>query len=105
VGSAPRPPSTGRAVIADNIHSPAAPYTIVNNDQRLLDASDLVFVEVPGTGFSRVSGKDNAKAFYGVDADAYAFAEFVTGFLPKYARLMRGSGSVAALQDRAAGGR
>ena len=104
MGSALRPPSTGRAVIADNTHSPA-PYTIVDNDQRLLDASDLIFVDSPGTGFSRVSGKDNEKAFYGVDADAYAFAEFATGFLSKYARLMRGSGSVAAPQVRAAGGR
>ena len=83
VGRALRPPSTGRAVIADNTHSPA-PYTIVDNDQRLLDATDLIFVDSP----SRVSGKDNEKAFYGVDADAYAFAEFAIGFLSKYARVV-----------------
>jgi len=44
-------------------------------------------VYFPGTGFSRVSGGDNEKAFCRVDADAYAFAEFVTGFLFKYAAL------------------
>ena len=75
-----------RVVTADNTHSPAAPYAIVNNDQSLLDASDLVFVDAPGTGFSRISGKDKEKAFYGVDADAHAFAEFITGFLSKYSR-------------------
>ena len=75
-----------RVVTADDTHSPAAPYAIVDNDQSLLDASDLVFVDAPGTGFSRISGKDKEKAFYGVDADAYAFAEFVTGFLSKYSR-------------------
>jgi pimeloyl-ACP methyl ester carboxylesterase len=75
-----------RVVTADNTHSPAAPYAIVDNDQSLLDASDLVFVDAPGTGFSRISGKDKEKAFYGVDADAYAFAEFITGFLSKYSR-------------------
>src|SRR5271163_3793376 len=75
-----------RVVTADDTHSPAAPYAIVNNDQSLLDASDLVFVDAPGTGFSRISGKDKEKAFYGVDADAYAFAEFITGFLSKYSR-------------------
>jgi carboxypeptidase C (cathepsin A) len=75
-----------RVVTADDTHSPAAPYTIVNNDQSLLDASDLVFVDAPGAGFSRISGKDKEKAFYGVDADAYAFAEFITGFLSKYSR-------------------
>ena len=63
VGRALRLPSTGRVVTADNTHSPAAPCTIVDNDQRLLDASDLIFVDSPGTGFSRVSGKDNEKAF------------------------------------------
>ena len=75
-----------RVVTADDTHSPAAPYAIVNNDQSLLDASDLVFVDAPGTGFSRISGKDKEKAFYGVDADAYAFAEFITAFLSKYGR-------------------
>ena len=75
-----------RVVTADNTHSLAAPYAIVNNDHSLLDASDLVFVDAPGTGFSRIAGKDKQKAFYGVDADAYAFAEFVTEFLSKYGR-------------------
>jgi carboxypeptidase C (cathepsin A) len=75
-----------RVVTADDTHSPAAPYAIVNNDHSLLDASDLVFVDAPGTGFSRIAGKDKQKAFYGVDADAYAFAEFVTEFLSKYGR-------------------
>ena len=75
-----------RVVTADDTHSPAAPYAIVDNDQSLLDASDLVFVDAPGTGFSRISGKDKEKAFYGVDADAHAFAEFITAFLSKYSR-------------------
>jgi carboxypeptidase C (cathepsin A) len=52
---------------------------LVNNDYSLLDASDLVFVDAPGTGFSRIAGKDKEKAFYGTDADAYAFAEFISG--------------------------
>src|ERR1700728_1191683 len=50
-------------------HTPAAPYSIVNNEYSLLDATDLVFVDAPGTGFSRIAGKDREKAFYGVDAD------------------------------------
>ena len=43
--------------------------------------SDLVFVDAPGTGFSRISGKDREKAFYGVDQDAQAFADFIVQFL------------------------
>jgi len=73
-----------RVVTADDTHSAAAPYAVVDNGQSLLDASDLVFVDAPGTGFSRISGKDKEKAFYGIDADAYAFAEFITAFLSKY---------------------
>jgi carboxypeptidase C (cathepsin A) len=75
-----------RVVTADDTHSLAAPYAMVDNDQSLLDASDLVFIDAPGTGFSRISGKDKEKAFYGIDADAHAFAEFITEFLSKYGR-------------------
>jgi carboxypeptidase C (cathepsin A) len=75
-----------RVVTADDSHSPPAPYVIVDNEQSLLDASDLVFIDAPGTGFSRISGKDKEKAFYGVDADAHAFAEFITEFLSRYGR-------------------
>ncbi len=75
-----------RVVTADNSHTPAAPYPVVNNDYSLLDVSDLVFVDAPGTGFSRISGKDREKAFYGVDPDAQAFADFIVQFLGKYGR-------------------
>jgi carboxypeptidase C (cathepsin A) len=75
-----------RVVTADNAHTPAAPYPLVNNEYSLLDASDLVFIDAPGTGFSRVAGKDKEKAFFGVDADAHAFADFITQFLSKWGR-------------------
>jgi carboxypeptidase C (cathepsin A) len=75
-----------RVVTADDIHTPAAPYKLVDNQYSLLDASDLVFIDAPGTGFSRVAGKDRDKAFYGVDPDAQAFAEFITEFLSKWGR-------------------
>ena len=39
-----------------------APYSVINNDQSLLDASDLVFIDAPGTGFSRIAGKDKEKS-------------------------------------------
>ena len=96
----------------DERHTPA-PYTVVNNDQSLLDVSDLVFVDAPGTGFSRIAGKDKEKAFYGVDQDIDAFAQFITQFLSKYRRwdspkyvfgesygTMRGAGLALALQKR-----
>jgi carboxypeptidase C (cathepsin A) len=75
-----------RVVTADDSHTPAAPYQVVNNEFSLLDVSDLVFVDAPGTGFSRIAGKDKEKSFYGVDPDAHAFAEFIAAFLSKYGR-------------------
>jgi len=75
-----------RVLTADDTHTPPAPYRLVNNDDSLLDVSDLVFVDAPGTGFSRIQGKDAKKAFYGVDGDANAFADFIVEFLSKYGR-------------------
>jgi carboxypeptidase C (cathepsin A) len=75
-----------RIVTSTDAHTPAAPYSLVNNGSSLLDATDLVFIDAPGTGFSRVAGKDKEKTFFGVDQDAYAFAEFISQFLSKYGR-------------------
>jgi len=75
-----------RVITNDDSHTPAAPYKLVDNAYSLLDASDLVFVDAPGTGFSRIAGKDKEKAFYGLDADASTFRQFIMAFLSKYGR-------------------
>lgn len=87
-----------RVVTSDDSHTPAAPYDLVNNDYSLLDASDLVFIDAPGAGFSRLVAndpdkskrdeqmKDRKKEIYGVDGDGHAFAQFITQFLSKYGR-------------------
>jgi len=75
-----------RVVTLDDAHAPAAPYQLVNNDSSLLDATDLVFIDAPGTGFGRIAGPGKEKAFWGVDPDAHAFADFITGFLTKFGR-------------------
>jgi carboxypeptidase C (cathepsin A) len=67
-------------------HLPAAPYRMVDNASSLLDVSDLVFIDMPGTGFGRLLGKDAEKAFWGVDEDANAFARFIARFITKYNR-------------------
>jgi len=75
-----------RVVTPDTEHQEGAPYKIVNNDYSLLDVSDVVFIDAPGTGFSRIFGKDKEKAFWGVDPDAHAFDRFIRRFLTKYDR-------------------
>ena len=71
--------------------TPPAPYSVAANQYSLLDASDLVFVDAMGTGFSRIIGQGeggvgSAKMFYGVDPDAKAFEQFIVRFLSKYDR-------------------
>ncbi len=73
-------------VTAGDTHLPAAPYTMVDNPNSLLDVSDLVFIDMPGTGFGRLIGKDGGKAFWGIDGDASAFARFIERFITKYSR-------------------
>ena len=75
-----------RVLTKDDSHSPAAPYKLVDNEYSLLDASDLVFVDAPGTGFSHLRGTEKEKAFYGVDEDAHAFANFIVEFLSRHGR-------------------
>ncbi len=67
-------------------HLPAAPYKLVDNPESLLDVSDVVFIDMPGTGFGRLVGKDPEKAFWGIDEDANAFARFIQRFITKYNR-------------------
>ena len=100
-----------RVQVTGHEHIPAAPYRTVSNEESLLDVSDLVFVDAPGTGFSRIRGKDAEKSFYGVDQDLHAFAVFIREFLSRYDRwnspkyifgesygTMRGAGLPLALQ-------
>jgi carboxypeptidase C (cathepsin A) len=75
-----------RVVTLDDTHTPAAPYKVVDNAYTLLDVSDLVFIDAPGTGFGVLRGADKEKAFQGTDADAQAFTSFIVRFLSTHGR-------------------
>ena len=80
-----------RRVGAEDTARLLPPYKTVNNEYSLLDASDLVFIDAPGTGFSRIIEKDmggegKPEDFYGSDEDAEAFTLFITQFLTAYNR-------------------
>lgn len=68
-----------------------APYKTVNNDYSLLDASDLVFIDAPGTGFGEVitkkmGGAGEGKDFFGIDQDGRVFTSFITQFITEFNR-------------------
>ncbi|HTJ27915.1 MAG TPA: peptidase S10 [Candidatus Limnocylindria bacterium] len=58
---------------------PDAP--LVPNADSLIDTTDLVYIDAVGTGYSRIVGKGAPTSFYGVDQDAKAFEQTITGWL------------------------
>jgi carboxypeptidase C (cathepsin A) len=64
---------------------PAPPYVMIDNPETILDRTDLVFIDAPGTGYSRVR-PDLTKKFYNVPGDADAFYRFIRLYLTRYQR-------------------
>lgn len=59
---------------------------LVENAQSPLIASDLVFLDPAGTGFSRARTAADAERLYTTTGDIAATSEFVTRFLARYGR-------------------
>jgi carboxypeptidase C (cathepsin A) len=60
---------------------PALAGQLVDNQETLLDHSDLVFVDAVGTGYSQALAPYTNAQFWGVDKDAAAFRDFVRRYL------------------------
>jgi carboxypeptidase C (cathepsin A) len=58
-----------------------APFPMVDNAESLLDVSDLVFVDAVGAGFSQAIAPYSNRAYWGVDADAAIFRDFVRRYV------------------------
>ena len=65
---------------------PGPPFRYGPNPDTLLDITDLVFIDAPTTGLSRVLGKAEPKDFFGVDKDLDAFTRTIQRYLTKYQR-------------------
>jgi len=63
-----------------------APYRLVANKDSLLDTTDLVFIDMPDSGFGRIVGAGKPKDFFGVDQDVRAFGQFVQNYLTQFSR-------------------
>jgi carboxypeptidase C (cathepsin A) len=64
-------------------HNVGPPYQLVNNEYSLLDKSDLVFIDAPGTGYSHLLPKVDPKSIYGIDQDAAAFGAFIYQYVTR----------------------
>jgi carboxypeptidase C (cathepsin A) len=65
---------------------PAPPVHLAPNPDTLLDKTDLVFIDAPTTGLSRMLGKTEAKTVFGVDGDLDAFSRAIQRYLKIYGR-------------------
>ncbi|TNE63087.1 MAG: peptidase S10 [Alphaproteobacteria bacterium] len=54
-----------------------APYSMVDNDQGMLDITDIVFIDPIGTGYSRLAGKGKPEDVYGLEEDAESVAQII----------------------------
>ncbi len=57
------------------------PFALVDNEESMLDISDLVFVDAIGTGLSQAVAPASNRTFWGVDQDARAFRNFVQRYV------------------------
>ncbi len=75
-----------RVQMADDGFQPVPPYRLVDNENSLLDVTDLVFVDAISTGYSRVVTGVNAAQFHGQEGDLHAFGDFINEYLKTSSR-------------------
>jgi len=78
--------SPKRVQMADEGFQPAPPYHLVDNEDSLIDVSDLVFVDAISTGYSRAVAGVNPAQFHGQQGDLRAFGDFINEYLKTYSR-------------------
>ena len=75
-----------RVSVGDGTITNPPPYSVRPNPYSLLDKSDLVFIDMPGSGFGRFIGKGTPKMFWGVDGDIDAFGQFIERYVTTFHR-------------------
>ena len=65
---------------------PNAPFHLIENNYSLLDKTDMVYVDAPNTGWSRVLGVGEPKDFMGIDQDGRAFTQFIERYITQFGR-------------------
>jgi carboxypeptidase C (cathepsin A) len=70
-----------RVPMPDDASLPPPPYSLVANDQSLLDLTDVVMIDPVSTGVSRQAGEVEAKAFHGYTEDIRSVGDFIERFV------------------------
>lgn len=75
-----------RVVLTPDGHGMPAPYSITDNEDSFLDATDLVFIDAISTGYSRPAPGESPNQFHGLNEDAQAFANFIRLYITRTGR-------------------
>jgi len=75
-----------RLVLEDAIKPGSPPYELAPNPYTLLPATDMVFVDPIGTGFSHALGEHQDSEYWGVDQDSASLARFIRTYLTEHKR-------------------
>ncbi len=75
-----------RVLLQEDGGLPPPPFRLVNNDESLLDESDLVFIDPVSTGFTRAIPAEDAGKYHGVDQDLASVGEFIRIYTTRYNR-------------------
>jgi carboxypeptidase C (cathepsin A) len=66
-----------RVYLKDDGGMPPPPFKLVNNDQSLLDQTDLVFIDPVSTGFTRALPGEDLSKYHGVEEDLQSVGDFI----------------------------
>jgi carboxypeptidase C (cathepsin A) len=75
-----------RVVMDDDGWAPPPPYQIADNNESLLDVTDLVFIDPVSTGFSRPAPGEDPASFHGVREDIESVGDFIREYISRYER-------------------
>jgi carboxypeptidase C (cathepsin A) len=75
-----------RVTLTADGHGLPAPYSVTDNEDSFLDATDLIFIDAISTGYSRPVPGENPTQFHGIIQDANWFADFIYQYITRNER-------------------
>lgn len=75
-----------RVIVNDPGTNPPPPYSVVDNDNSIIDVTDLVMIDPVGTGLSHPVNKSSNKDFWGVDEDIKSISQFIKQYITDNSR-------------------
>lgn len=62
------------------------PFRLGDNEQSIIDAADIVYIDPVGTGFSRMAPGQDVHRFHGITDDIAAMGDFIRVFTARHGR-------------------